>query len=161
MQDEAIFVADASPGRVYTPLGIQAVCHVSGTHDRTIVYGTLGLDGEQICRQYSKFNGYTFAEYLKEVKNEFNRALMIVGHTPQHRACVVGRTLREITGIRLAFLPAASPDLSAVEECWRQSKKDLLRVSYVTMGRLRQTIEEYFASKTLGLDILGYLTRPL
>ena len=35
VQDEAIFVADARPGRVYTPPGIWAVCHVSGTHDRT------------------------------------------------------------------------------------------------------------------------------
>lgn len=161
VQDEAIFVADASPGRVYTPLGIRAVCHVSGTHDRTIVYGVLGLDGEQIFRQYDKFNGDTFAEYLKEVKKEFGRALMIVDRAPQHRAGIVGRTLREITGIRLAFLPAASPELSAVEECWRQSKKDLLRVSYVTMGRLRQTIDEYFANKTFGLDILRYLTRSL
>ena len=146
--DEAIFVADASPGRVYTLLGIQAVCHVSGTHDRTIVYEILGLDGEQIFRQYGKFNGYTFAEYLKEVKNEFNRTLMIVGRAPQHRASIVGRTLREITGIRPAFLPAASPELNAVEECWRQSKRDLLRMSYITMARLRQTIEEYFARRS-------------
>ena len=161
VQDEAIFVADASPGRVYTPPGIRAVCHVSGTHDRTIVYGVLGLDGEQIFRQYGKFNGDTFAEYLKEVKKEFDRALMIVDRAPQHRASIVGRTLREITGIRLAFLPAASPELSAVEECWRQSKRDRLRVSYVTMGRLRQTIDEYFANKSFGLDILRYLTRSL
>ena len=44
---------------------------------------------------------------------------------------------------------------------WRQSKRDLLRVSYVTMGKLRQTIDEYFANKTFGLDILKYLTRSL
>ena len=65
VQDEAIFVADASPGRVYTPLGIRAVCHVFGTHDRTKVYGVLGLDGEQIFVQYDKFNGDNFAEYLR------------------------------------------------------------------------------------------------
>ena len=41
----------------------------SRTYDRTIVYGVLGLDGEQIFRQYDKFNGDT-AVYLKEVKNE-------------------------------------------------------------------------------------------
>ena len=97
----------------------------------------------------------------KEVKREFERALVIVDRAPQHRAKIVGETLRRMTGIRLAFLPAASPELSAVEECWRQSKKDLLRVSYVTLGRLRQTIDEYFTSKTFGLDILKYLTRSL
>ena len=119
------------------------------------------MDGEQFFRQYDKFNGDTFAEYLKEVKKEFERALMIVDRAPQHRANVVGRMLRRLTGIRLAFLPVASPELSAVEECWRQSERDLLKVSYVTLGRLRQTIDEYFASKTFGLDILRYLTRSL
>ena len=118
VQDEAIFVADAQPGRVYTPPGIRAVCRVSGTHDRTIVYGVLGLNGEQFFRQYDKFNGDTFAEFLKDVKKEFGKALMIVDRAPQHRAKVVRKTLKKITGIRLAFLPVASPELSAVEECW-------------------------------------------
>ena len=161
VQDEAIYIADAQPGRVYTPHGVRAVCHVSGTHDKTIVYGVLGLDGEQLFLQYDRFNGDTLAEYLKEVKKEFERALVIVDRAPQHRANIVGETLRKLTGIRLAFLPAASPELSAVEECWRQSKRDLLRASYVTMGRLRQTIDEYFANKTFGLDVLKYLTRSL
>ena len=161
VQDEAIFVADARPGRVYTPPGIRAVCNVSGTHDRTVVYGVLGLDGEQLFGQYDKFNGDTFAEFLKEAKKEFGRALMMVRRAPQHRAGIVGKTLRGMTGIRLAFLPAASPELSAVEEYRRQSKKDLLKVSYVTMGKLRQTIDEYSANKTFGLDILKYLTRSL
>ena len=126
------------------------------------MYGVLGLDDEQLFRQYDKFNGDTFAEFLKEVKKEFRRAFMIVDRAPQHRASVVAKTRRRITGIRLAFLPTASPELSAVEECWRQSKKDLLRVtSYVSLGRLRQTIDEYFANKTFGLDILKYLTRSL
>ena len=99
VQDEAIFVADASLGRVYTPHGIRAVCHVSGTHDRTIVYRVSDLDGEQLFRQYDKFNGGTFAEYLKEVKGGFNRALMIVDRAPQHKAGIVGRILRRIAGI--------------------------------------------------------------
>ena len=160
VEDEAIFVADASPGRVYTPPGIRAVCRVTGTHDRTIMYGVLGLDGEEFFRQYDRFNGDTFAEFVKEVK-EFGKSLMIVDRAPQHRARIVGKTRRRITGIRLAFLPVASPELSAVEECRRQSKRDLLKVSCVTMGRLRSTIDEYFAGKTFDLDIPRYLMRSL
>lgn len=44
---------------------------------------------------------------------------MIVDRAPQHRAGIVGRTPRKITDICLTFLPAASPELSAVEEYWR------------------------------------------
>ena len=66
-----------------------------------------------------------------------------------------------MAGVRLAFLPAATPEMSAVEECWGRSKRRLLRAPHVTMGRLRQTIDEYFASKTFGLDIPRHLTRSL
>lgn len=64
---------------------------------------------------------------------------MIVGRASQHRASIVGKTLRGMTDICLTFLPAVSPELSTVDECWRQSKKDLLKVLYVALGRLRQT----------------------
>ena len=37
----------------------------------------------------------------------------------------------------------------------------ILEVSYVTLGKLRQTIDEYYASKIFGLDILKYLMRSL
>jgi len=101
VQDEAVFVADARPGRVYTPHGIRAACHVSGTHDRTIVYGVLGLDDGQLFRQYDKFNGDTFAEYIKEVKKEFERSPMIVDRAPQHKAGVAGETLTCVFVVRI------------------------------------------------------------
>ena len=158
VQDEAIFVADASLGRVYTPHGVRAVYHVSGMHDRTIVHEVPGSDGEQIFRQNDKFNGDTFAEYIKKA---FGRALMIVDRAPQHRTGIVSRTLRKITGIRLAFIPTALLELRAIGECWEQSKNDLPSVFCVAMGRLRRTIAEYFASKTFELDILRYLACSL
>ena len=47
--------------------------------------GVFGLDGEQLFLQYDKFNGDTFAAYIKEVK-EFEWALIIVDRAPQYRA---------------------------------------------------------------------------
>lgn len=79
----------------------------------------------------------------------------------QHRARTVKKTLRKIHGIRLAFLSRAAPELSAAEECWRQSKGDLLGMPYVTIGKLREAVTEYFGSKRFGLDIYKYLMRKL
>ena len=80
---------------------------------------------------------------------------------PQHRANIVKKTLRKLCGIRLAFLPRATPELSAAEECWRQSKPDLLGVPYITIGKLRDAVTEYFENKVFGLDIYKYLMRKL
>ena len=161
VQDEAIFVADAKPRRVYTLPGVRAVSYVTGTHAKTIVYGMVGLTGRQLFCQYDKFNGDCFAEFLREVKKRYDKALIIVDGAPQHRALTVKKTLRKLRGIRLAFLPRATPELSASEECWRQSKLDLLGVPYVTIGSLRERVTEYFENKVFGLDIYKYLIRKL
>ena len=101
------------------------------------MYGVLGLDDGQLFWQYDKFNGDTFAECIKGVKKEFERSPMIVDRAPQHKAgggrdahlCIrrphvvgLSRVLlptdsrfRGMTSMRLAFLPAVSPGLSAVE----------------------------------------------
>ena len=79
---------------------------------------------------------------------------------PQHKACAVKKARRKMGGIRIAFLLRATPELSAAEECWRQSKGELLRVSYVTMGNLRDAITDY-ENKTFNLDVYRYLMRSL
>ena len=161
IQDEAIFVADAKPRRVYTPPDVRAVTYVTGTHERTVVYGVLGLNGEQLFCQYDKFDADHFIEFLKEIKRRFTRALVIMDRAPQHKACAVKKARRKMGGIRIAFLPRATPELSAAEECWRQSKGELLRVSYVTVGNLRDAITDYFENKTFNLDVYRYLMRSL
>ena len=125
------------------------------------LYGMVGLTGRQLFCQYDKFNGDNFAEFLKEVKKRYDKALIIVDRAPQHRALTVKNTLRKLRGIRLAFLPRATPELSASEECWRQSKPDLLGVPYVTIGSLRKKVTEYFENKVFGLNIYNWLMRKL
>ena len=161
IQDEAIFVADPRPRRVYTQPGVRAVSYVTGTHKKTIVYGMLGLTGEQMFGQYDKFDADHFSEFLKEVKRRYDRALIILDGASQHRAHTTEKTLRKLRGIRLTFLPRAAPELSAIEECWRQSKMDLLQVPYVTIGNLHEAITEYYKNKVFGLDVYKYLMRKL
>ncbi len=35
----------------------RSVVTVTGSHDKTIVFGVLALDGKQLFRQYEKFDG--------------------------------------------------------------------------------------------------------
>ena len=119
VQDEAIFVADAKPRRVYTPPDVRAITYVTGIHERTVVYGVLGLNGEQLFCRYDKFDADHFIEFLKEIKRRFTRALVIMDKAPQDKARTVKKAHRKMSGIRIAFLPRATPEPSAAEECWR------------------------------------------
>ena len=60
------------------------------------------------------------------------------------------------------YLPKGSPELSAVEECWKQGKDDDLLVSkyYHRFAKLKTAaITNYYRTKRFNLNILKYLMR--
>ena len=64
--------------------------------------------------------------------------------------------------IRVEYLPKGSPGLSAVEECWRKGKDDLLISRYYSKFlNLKKTIAEYYRTKRFRLDIRNYLLRSI
>ncbi|MER5176431.1 MAG: hypothetical protein ABJB76_03785 [Candidatus Nitrosocosmicus sp.] len=58
VQDESIFVHDVIIRRkLWLPKGIRPVVTVTGSHQRTCVFGTLNREGnKQLFRQYDVFN---------------------------------------------------------------------------------------------------------
>ena len=70
-EDESIFVQNIETKRVWAVKGIRPIRIVSGSHGNTVVFGAISLDGTQIFRQYEKFNGETFLDYLKKVHRKF------------------------------------------------------------------------------------------
>src|SRR5690242_617646 len=58
------------------------------------------------------------------------------------------------------YLPKVSPELSAVEQCWRQGKDDLLVSKYYPrFTNLKTAITNYYRAKRFKLDIAKYLMR--
>ena len=57
VQDETIATADARPRRVYTKKGKRAVCTVTGSHGKTIVYGLQTMDGRSMCAPIRQVHG--------------------------------------------------------------------------------------------------------
>jgi len=78
VQDESIFVHDVTIKRkLWLPKGIRPVVTVTGSHQRTCVFGTLTLDRRQLFRQYNMFNQYTFLDYLKQVKKRLGKKVVM------------------------------------------------------------------------------------
>jgi hypothetical protein len=73
-EDESIFVHDVIVRKkLWFPKGIRSVVTVTGSHQRTCIFGTLTMEGTQLFRQYYLFNQDTFLDYLKEVKKLFGK----------------------------------------------------------------------------------------
>ena len=68
---------------------------VTGSHEKTIVYGVLSLDGKQLFRQDSKFDSQSFLSYLDRVKKKFNKFVIFIDRATQHKSKMVKDYFKE------------------------------------------------------------------
>jgi hypothetical protein len=73
---------------------------VTGSHQKTCVFGTITIGGKQLFRQYDAFNQYVFLKYLKELQRKF-RKLLLLDRAAQHRSSAM---VRKYLDQRLAWL---------------------------------------------------------
>ena len=136
MEDESIFIRDSilSRKKKWIIREKRPITTVTGSHEKTIVYGVLSLDGKQLFRQYEKFDSVSFVAYLEVIKKKFKRFIIFLDRATQHRSKMVEEYLqRNSKTIRVEYFPVGSAFLNAVEECWRQGKGNILSDYYSSL----------------------------
>lgn len=159
-QDESFVVRDAIAARVWAPEGKRPICRVTGSHERTVVYGAMDMGGRQFFRQYGDFNGKSFLDYLKKAHKKYGRLYLFLDRAKQHYRT---KKVREYIGrnrrtLRIRWIPVGSPAFNVMEECWRQMDDDMLALRfYGSLGRLRAEIGEYLRTNRFKLDMANFL----
>lgn len=147
---------------MWTKKGTRPVVTVTGSHQKTIVFGALSHDGRQCFRQYDSFDQHAFLDFLKHLKRRFGRILVYADRAPQHyRSILVKRYLeKNKEDVLVDWFPKGSPQFNAVEECWKQGKYDLLVSRYCpSIVDLKDSIAKYYRTRRFKLDILKYMQR--
>jgi transposase len=133
---------------------------VTGSRKKTIVFGSLSLDGKQLFKQYDKFNSTTFVDYLKQIQKRFGKCIVFVDRATPHCSKITGKYLAENKDtIRLEYFPVGSPEFNAIEECWRQGKYNILSCYYDRFDSLKEAISSYYRTRKFNLNIVQYLNR--
>ena len=131
-----------------------------GRRDKTIVYGTLAEGGTRLMRQYGRFDGQTFVRYLKRVRRKWGRVFLVTDNASQHMHREVRQYLEEHDRLEILYLPAATPELSAVESVWKDARYRLVTSEhYETLEDLTHAVSEYFRTCSIRLDIYRFLYR--
>ena len=162
VQDESTFMHDILVKRkLWLPKGVRPVVTVTGSHQKTCVFGTLTMDGKQLFSQYNVFNQDTFLDQLKQIRKMLGRVILFTDRARQHRSKKVRKYLEDNKGsLRIIYLPKGSPRFEAVEECWRHGKYNLLASKhYSRFTDLKSTIPKYYGARRFNLDIVKYLLR--
>ncbi len=157
--DESFFIYDSLVRKVWIRADSRPIVTVTGSHERSVLYGALSLDGRQLFRQYDDFDGATFFDYLKLIHHKFGRCLLFLDKATQHQTEEVLSYFEahEDTLVPI-WVPKASPEFMPLEECWNISKDDLLVLRYYSwFPDFKERIGEYFRTKRFHLNVANYL----
>ena len=162
--DESFFFYDSIVRRVWIGKEKRPVVRVTGSHRHSCIFGALSLEGKQLFRQYDKFNGDTFLDYLKLIHNKFPKChLFLDKASPHYRSRKVIKYLKENNDTLIpVYLPTASPEFMVMEEVWNMAKRDLLVLKhYPSFSDFKNRISGYFRTKRFSLDMRNYLLRDV
>ncbi len=159
--DEAIFVDDPASGvKYWSPEGEPIVTTYKGRHGKVVAYGSIVTDGRQFFRTHEKFDKETVLQYLKDLVRHFGKVVVIMDNAPQHKSRIVMKFLKENPDIKVMWLPAATPELSGVEEYWHQAKRNVLVSEYyATIVQMRNAMSEYFRTARPRIDVMEFICR--
>jgi transposase len=160
--DESVFTQDVEARRVWAVEGTRPIrIAVTDTHGRTVLFGAISLDGRQLFRQYKRFDGISFLDYLKKAHRRFRRLYLFMDRAPQHTK--TGKVLDYLkayrTSIRARWFPVGCPEFNVMEECWRQGEKDLSAMPRfpLSLQELKRTLAGYYRTKRFNLDMRKFL----
>jgi len=157
--DESFFTYDSLVRKVWIGRDSRPVVTVTGSHQHSVLYGALSLDGRQLFRQYDDFDGKTFFDYLKLIHRKFERCILFLDRATQHQTEeVLSYFERHELTLVPVWEPRASPEFMPLEGCWHVSKDDLLVLRhYSSFPDFKERIGEYFRTKRFHLDVANYL----
>jgi len=130
------------PRAAWFPRGTRPSVELSGQRDWTCLLGAITEDGD---RFFSRFEEYVTAAHAKHfilaLCKEFEDDLIIVlDGAPYFRASAV-TDLAARDDLAFVTLPAYSPELNPVEECWRQLQAALSNRFFDSLSELTTAID--------------------
>ncbi|MER5191461.1 MAG: hypothetical protein ABJB76_07100 [Candidatus Nitrosocosmicus sp.] len=78
--DESFSFYDSLVRRVWIDENKRPIVRVTGSHKHSCIFGAISIEGnkQQLFRQYNKFNGETFLDYLKKIHTKFPKCYLFM-----------------------------------------------------------------------------------
>ena len=164
--DESFFFYDSLVRRVWIDKEKRPVVRVTGSHKYPNMHFRSLKPGrkKQLLRQYDRFNGDAFLEFLKTIHSKFPKChLFLDKASPHYRSRKVKEYFDDHKDSLIpVYLPTASPEFMVMEEVWNMAKRDLLVPKhYPSFSDFKNRISGYFRTKRFSLDMRNYLLRDV
>ncbi|MDX1373229.1 MAG: transposase [Nitrososphaeraceae archaeon] len=158
--DESFFFYDCLVRKVWIIKDERPVVRITGSHQKSILFGATSLEGKQLFKQYNRFNASTFLDYLKQIHRKFPKCYLFLDKAKQHYKSkkVLQYFDKHKKDLVPVYLPTASPEFMVLEEIWHITKNDLVVVQYYpSFTDFKNKLSQYFRTKRFNLDMRKYL----
>ena len=124
--DEAGVMRGTSPGYGWRQAKSRDEVHTGFSTKAVRLFGALGRDRIHV-KAVERTNSETFVEFLKELRQEYGRLIILLDNASYHRYKAVNEFVKSTCGeIKLAYLPPYTPQLNPIEIQWRVLKEMLV-----------------------------------
>ena len=76
--DESFFFYDSLVKKVWIREDERLVVRITGSHQESVLFGSISLEGKQLFRQYDWFDENTFLNYLKQIHRKFPKCCIYI-----------------------------------------------------------------------------------
>ena len=159
-EDESIFVYDVKLRKVWVVKGRTPLILTTGSHRRTVAFGSLADDGTQLFRQKKNGDAENFLEYLSELRRKYPFMVLFLDRATYHKkdARVQAYLRAHRKTVRVRWFPPGFPESNPVEEVWKQGKGDVLgSVFYDSFDGFKKAVTIFYRTKRFKLNLYNYL----
>lgn len=143
--------------RAWFPAGKRIPLPYCKTYEGVKLLGAVSEDGETFFTEVAdSFTSEVTVRFLQALQDEFGDHIHIILDNATYFASNHVEEFVEDTAIQLTFLPAGSPDMNPVEECWWQFKRALGNRYFSDITELRSAVWDAI-DKTNPPEITDYL----
>ena len=144
--NESSVMRGTSPGYGWRQAKGRDEVHTGFSTKAIRLFGALGRDRIHV-KAVERTNSETFMEFLKELRQEYGRLVILLDNTSYHRYRAVNEFVKSTCGeIKLACLPPYTPQLNPIEIQWRVLKEMLARKYFESTDGLVGAITDLIGS---------------
>jgi transposase len=145
--DEMSLFLQATPTRVWFPVGQRPILLVSPQRDCRHWYGALCLDsGQEVALSVPGLDSQTTIHFLTHLLTAFpaQPILLFLDRAPWHRGEVIRTFLADNPRLELLYFPPACPQLNLQEHVWKAARHAVSHNhAFLNLASLRRAFAQF------------------
>jgi putative transposase len=120
------------------------------------------IDGNKVFYEWHiALNSLTFKAFLSNFIKTLSpnkKYVFLMDNVGYHKTCCIRNFLARFSNIKVEYYPTYSPELNAIETCWKIARANVTNSTYFsTLDEMQEAIEGFLDNHSFNLNLSNYL----